>query len=215
VPLVKVLDFGISKVTGEGVDNLTKTNAAMGSALYMSPEQMQASRAVDHRTDIYALGASLHELIAGRPPFDAETLPELCAAVFTGAPTPLAEVRSDLPEGLAPVVERAYARDRAHRYPSVADFVMALAAYAPPRTTATVEQVARIGGLPIPSPANVPAQTVGKGGASRAPSPAPQQTGPTGLGSVRPVSPPSRPRSRPPRRSQPGRGLAGTCSSPG
>src|SRR5262245_32594102 len=58
-PLVKVLDFGISKVQSEGVDKLTKTSAMLGSALYMSPEQMQHTRSVDLRTDVYALGISL------------------------------------------------------------------------------------------------------------------------------------------------------------
>ena len=152
MPLVKVLDFGISKVTGEGVDKLTKTNAAMGSALYMSPEQMQATRSVDHRTDIYALGVSLYELLAGRQPFFAETLPQLCAAILTGAPTPLREARPEVPEALASVVERAYARDRERRYASVADFVVALAPFAPPRSQPIIERVARMAGLPIPEP---------------------------------------------------------------
>src|SRR5687767_13549183 len=74
-PLVKVLDFGISKVMRDSAENLTRTMTAMGSALYMSPEQMQETRSVDHRTDIYALGIVLFELLAGRQPFHAETIP--------------------------------------------------------------------------------------------------------------------------------------------
>jgi serine/threonine-protein kinase len=150
MPIVKVLDFGISKNSGNGVDNLTKTTASMGSALYMSPEQMQETRSVDHRTDIYALGISLYELLAGKQPFWADTLPQLCAAILTGIPRPLREARPDVPEPLAHVVERAYARERGNRYQSIAEFVIALAPFAPPRSQNTIERVARIGGLPLP-----------------------------------------------------------------
>ncbi len=114
-PLVKLLDFGISKTSGAAVDNLTKTSTAMGSALYMSPEQMQTTRGVDHRTDIYAMGISLYELLAGKQPFYAETLPQLCAEIFTGTPTPIRSLRADVPEELAQVMEKAYARDRVRR----------------------------------------------------------------------------------------------------
>ncbi|HEY4121174.1 MAG TPA: serine/threonine-protein kinase [Byssovorax sp.] len=147
-PLVKVLDFGISKTMGN-VENLTKTMAAMGSALYMSPEQMQQTRSVDHRTDIYALGISLYELLAGKQPFYAETLPQLCAEILTGIPTPIRQARPDVPEALAVALERAYARDRGVRYGSIAEFVVALAPWAPAPTRPTIERVARMGGIPL------------------------------------------------------------------
>jgi serine/threonine-protein kinase len=150
LPLVKVLDFGISKTTGNQVDNLTKTTASMGSALYMSPEQMQASRGVDHRTDIYALGISLYELLAGKQPFYADTLPQLCAEIFTGTPTPIRSLRQDVPEGLANVLEKAYARDRGVRFQSVGELVVALAPYAPARSQVAIESVAKMAGLPVP-----------------------------------------------------------------
>jgi serine/threonine-protein kinase len=150
-PLVKVLDFGISKMTGGGIDNLTKTTAAMGSALYMSPEQMQASRGVDHRTDIYALGISLYELLAGRQPFYADTLPQLCAEVFTGTPSPIRQLRPDLPEAFAVALEKAYARDRAQRYQTIAEFVLALAPFAPARSRTAVESVAKLAGMDVPA----------------------------------------------------------------
>jgi serine/threonine-protein kinase len=152
-PIVKVLDFGISKSGGgNAVDNLTKTTAAMGSALYMSPEQMQQTRSVDHRTDVYALGISLYELLAGKQPFYADTLPQLCAAILTGTPQPIRELRPDVSDTFAAVIERAYARDRAQRYQSVAEFVIALAPWAPPRSATTIERVARMAGLPVPEP---------------------------------------------------------------
>jgi serine/threonine-protein kinase len=123
----------------------------MGSALYMSPEQMQQTRSVDHRTDVYALGISLYELLAGKQPFYADTLPQLCAAILTGTPQPIRELRPDVSEALAAVIERAYARDRGHRYPSVAEFVIALAPWAPPRSAPVIERVARMAGLPVPA----------------------------------------------------------------
>ena len=147
-PQVKVLDFGISKVMGGQVDSLTKTTASMGSALYMSPEQMQTTRGVDHRTDIYALGISLYELLAGKQPFYADTLPQLCAEIFTGTPTPIRSIRTDVPEGLAAVLERAYARDRAFRYQSVGELVVALAPFAPTRSQVAIDSVAKMSGLP-------------------------------------------------------------------
>jgi serine/threonine-protein kinase len=151
LPIVKVLDFGISKVVESAVDNLTGTTTSMGSALYMSPEQMQQTRGVDSRTDIYALGISLYELLAGRQPFHAETLPALCAEIFTGTPTPIRALRADVPEGLAAAMEKAYARDRGLRHQTVADFVKALAPFAPPRSQATIESVVRMGGLDAPA----------------------------------------------------------------
>lgn len=154
-PLVKVLDFGISKRMGPGVENLTKTSAAMGSALYMSPEQMQETRAVDHRTDIYALGVALFELLTGTLPFMAETLPQLCAAILTGTPRPLRQFRPDAPEQLAAVVARAYERDRALRYQSVGELVVALAPYAPPRSYMVIERVARMCGVEPPALARI------------------------------------------------------------
>ncbi|AKT44203.1 serine/threonine-protein kinase [Chondromyces crocatus] len=149
-PLVKVLDFGISKVLNDRVDNLTSTTAAMGSALYMSPEQMQQTRSVDHRTDIYALGVALFELCAGRPPFYATTLPQLCAEVLTGIPTALRDLRPDLPEVFAAALAKAYARHREQRYGSVSEMVLAFAPFAPPRSLPHVERLARMGGLSAP-----------------------------------------------------------------
>jgi eukaryotic-like serine/threonine-protein kinase len=149
-PLVKVLDFGISKVIGGGDHALTKTTTAMGSALYMSPEQMQETRGVDHRTDIYSMGIALFELLAGRQPFYAETLPQLCAEVLTGVPTPMSAYRPDIPADLANRLERAYERDKNRRYQSIAEFAVALAPYAPERSRQTIERLARMGGLAPP-----------------------------------------------------------------
>src|SRR5262249_13189104 len=142
---------GISKDTRDGVPVLTKSSAALGSALYMSPEQMQRTRDADHRTDIYALGVALFELLAGKQPYYAETMPELCAAVLTGTPTPLQELRPERPDELAKVLEKAYARERGSRYQTIAEFVTALAPFAPAHSQTTIERVARMAGVAPPA----------------------------------------------------------------
>jgi serine/threonine-protein kinase len=155
--IVKVLDFGISKTQGAAVENLTKTMAAMGSALYMSPEQMRQTKSVDHRTDIYALGITLYELLAGKQPYYAETLPQLCAEILTGVPAPLRETRPDVPEDLARIIEKAYARDQQARFQTVSEFVVALAPFAPERSKSIIDRIARMGGLGSPATNSTPA----------------------------------------------------------
>ena len=92
--LVKVLDFGISKAgpSAEGEMVMTRTSVMMGSPLYMSPEQLISSKHVDARSDIWALGVILFELVTGAPPFNAETLPQLGALVLSGS-APLLHTR--------------------------------------------------------------------------------------------------------------------------
>ncbi len=112
----------------------------------------EADPAVDHRADVYALGITLYELLGGRQPFVADTLPQLCAEVLTGSPVPLRSLRADVSEQLAAVMARAYARDPAERFQSVAEFVVALAPFAPACSQTTVERVARMGGVTLPAP---------------------------------------------------------------
>ena len=89
---VKVLDFGIARVTlsepQRDATHLTKVGAVMGTVAYMSPEQALGEE-VDERTDLYALGVILHEMIAGRAPFDADTAAQILAKQITEAPPPL------------------------------------------------------------------------------------------------------------------------------
>ncbi|MBK7579553.1 MAG: protein kinase [Myxococcales bacterium] len=132
--LIKVLDFGISKsvMGGSSSDlSLTATSALIGSPLYMSPEQMHSAKNVDTRTDIWALGAILFQLLANRPPYVAESIPQLCSALLNDLPPPLSDFRPDIPPELQAVVTRALAKDREQRWQSVGDMSLALCEFAP------------------------------------------------------------------------------------
>jgi serine/threonine protein kinase len=124
-PLVKVLDFGISKQTSLGSSgkdlSLTRTASVMGSPNYMSPEQLKSSKSVDARTDIWALGVILFEVLTNRVPFEAETVTQLTAMVLQDTPRPVDELRGDVPKGLSRVIARCLEKDPALRYASVAD----------------------------------------------------------------------------------------------
>src|SRR6202042_3959121 len=112
---VKLVDFGISKVrTGEDGQgaHLTRTNSALGTPLYMSPEQARSPRDVDHRSDLYSVGAILYEMLCGRTPYtsDSGEFTEILFKIFTTEPEPLVVVSPHVPEGLAAVVHRALHR---------------------------------------------------------------------------------------------------------
>ena len=143
--VVKIVDFGISKVRVDGVEQkLTSTSDLMGSPLYMSPEQLASSRDVDARTDIWSLGIILYELLAGAPPFDGDTLPQVCAAVLVAHPTPILEKRPDLPDGLAAIVAKCLEKRADDRYADVRALADALAEFAPPHSSATLERISRL-----------------------------------------------------------------------
>ena len=134
-PQVKVLDFGISKsLPREGRSaydgTLTATRTVMGSPAYMSPEQVRDTRAVDHRSDVWSLGIILYELVAGGPPFEADTLPAVCAAIAADPPRPLSEHRPEIPPGLEAVVDCCLEKDPARRFQSVRDLAVALKPFA-------------------------------------------------------------------------------------
>jgi hypothetical protein len=151
---IKVLDFGISKTTGMGGSGsdgaMTKTSAMLGSPLYMSPEQIQSSKDVDARSDIWALGVILYELITGVAPFGGEHMAELIFAIISAQPRPMRSFRPDVPEGLERVIGRCLAKNRAERFASVAEMAGALAPFAPQRSQASLERITGVasGGAP-------------------------------------------------------------------
>lgn len=123
---VKVLDFGISKaIADSGAElHLTRTRTIVGSPLYMSPEQVRNAKRVDLRSDLWSLGVILHELLSGRPPFDGDTLPGVCARIAADPPTPLE--RTDVPDTLHEVLGRCLQKDPALRFGSALELSEAL-----------------------------------------------------------------------------------------
>ena len=142
-PCVKVLDFGISKFTDEAV-SLTGEQHALGSPLYMSPEQMKASKDVDSRSDIWALGVTLYELVAGKTPFHGDLIAVVCTRVFQEPPVPLTTYRSDAPAGFEAVIMQCLDKDRERRFPSVAALAAALVPFGPPLAALSAERVAKV-----------------------------------------------------------------------
>jgi eukaryotic-like serine/threonine-protein kinase len=147
-PCIKVLDFGISKVasvSGSGSDmGMTRTQAIMGSPLYMSPEQMASSRDVDQRADVWAIGCVLYELMTGRVPFEAETMPQLCTLILHQEPPHPRSVRAEVPDGLAEAILRCLRKDRTQRYPNVAALAMDLAGFSPDAGPRSAERISRV-----------------------------------------------------------------------
>jgi hypothetical protein len=130
-PCVKVLDFGISKIS-EGspgaTPGLTSTTTIMGTPCFMSPEQLRSTRDVDARADIWSIGAILHALLTGAPPYDGESNADVSAKIIRDAPTPIRELRSDAPPEVEAIVLRCLEKEPAARYADVAELAKALAA---------------------------------------------------------------------------------------
>jgi eukaryotic-like serine/threonine-protein kinase len=112
-PFVKLLDFGIAKLAAVADQSSTQTGAVMGTPHYMSPEQCHG-RAVDHRTDIYAMGVILYRFYAGRLPFEGETFMEVLTKQVTLKPDPPSQYAS-MPPALDKLIMRCLAKDPAER----------------------------------------------------------------------------------------------------
>ncbi len=140
--IVKLLDFGISKISFAEKGNL-KTSIIMGSPCYMSPEQLRSTATVDLRTDLWSLGATLYELLAGACPFDgAQPLADLFVSILERPAQALRERRPEIPEALAATVARLLEKDRDARFQNAGDVATALIPFAPPRARDTAERAA-------------------------------------------------------------------------
>ena len=122
---IKVMDFGIAKLLQEN-DKLTMTGAKMGTPKYMAPEQIESARDVDERTDLYAIGLTLYEMICGRTPFEEFREFELLKAQLTMKPPSMRTWRSDISSQLEAIVMKSLEKDRNNRYPNAESFQRAL-----------------------------------------------------------------------------------------
>ena len=122
-----VADFGIARaITEAGGERLTETGLAVGTAAYMSPEQAAADPRVDGRSDIYALGCVLYEMVTGEPPFRGATAQAVIARKLTDPVPPLRTVRDSVTEAVEQVVLKALARTPADRFATAGHFADAL-----------------------------------------------------------------------------------------
>lgn len=151
-PCIKVSDYGI--VDALRTDPLAPQSvresirASLETSLFddtlqcAAPEQVRG-KDVDGRTDIWALGCMLHELLTGAPLYQAESAPSLLAMIAADPPTPVRALRSDVPTGLEMVVLRCLEKDRSARYPTLGEFAAALQPFALPDARSSANRVIR------------------------------------------------------------------------
>ncbi len=212
----KILDFGIAKILRDDRPmDLTRTGVIMGTASYMSPEQAKG-QPVDPRTDVYATGSMLWEMLAGRAPFEGANVIEVLTKQMLDPLPSISEYVPDLPDGVERVLDRALRKERDERYPSAQAFLDALAALGDDGSTmveqrpapvpiglatAVMAALAVAGGVAVwlwSSPPNEPPAVTAPASESDpavtpAPAPQPEAEAPP------PPKPVDRPKKRPPR----------------
>jgi eukaryotic-like serine/threonine-protein kinase len=171
VQTIKVLDFGISKTQGlvsrtlapadcKPGSVLTDEKTIIGSLFYMSPEQMESARDVDARTDIWALGVTLWELMTGKLPFEGTSILQVYSRIAADTPLTLRDTSPHVPRELEAVIVKCLARVRDKRFSSVYEFARALVRFGSTRAVTYVERIARAAqGLDYASPDSPSAMT--------------------------------------------------------
>jgi eukaryotic-like serine/threonine-protein kinase len=130
-----VADFGVARAlpgaTGlhENDSTITHSGLTVGTPAYMSPEQALGDKFIDERTDLYSLACVLYEMLAGQPPFSADSSSSIISLKLKGKLVPLTSLRPDLPPSLDQVLARALAPEPSQRFPTAASFVDALSAF--------------------------------------------------------------------------------------
>ncbi|MFI1157060.1 protein kinase [Streptomyces sioyaensis] len=166
---IKVVDFGIAKALSEVATRLTGTGVAVGTPAYLAPEQIKGGD-TDHRTDLYAVGCLLYELLTGRPPYTGDSPFSVMHQHLTADPVPPSRLRPELPPAVDAVIVRALHKDREDRFADAAAMRTALSTAAratppPPVPTPTardpragaaapaaVASPAPPGEVPVPQP---------------------------------------------------------------
>jgi len=163
-PVVKVLDFGVSKVAGGTVSAMTRTGAVLGTVAYMAPEQLLDAKRVDARADLWSVGVILYEALSRKLPFGAVNAPGLVDAIMKAAPAPLSSHRPDVDPAFEAVVMRCLSRDPAARFATASELAAALAPFASTRSRTALEAL-RFTGPPrgAASPAQAPGKRAGSG----------------------------------------------------
>ena len=159
---VKVMDFGIARAMADASATMTQTQAVIGTAQYLSPEQARGE-VVDTRSDLYSTGCLLYELLTGRPPFEGDSAVSVAYQHVSEAPQPPSVIAPDVPEALDRIVMKALTKDRDERYSTAAEFRADLEAAA----RNGVVTAPAIGALAAPAAAAAaaePTQVLGAGG---------------------------------------------------
>jgi serine/threonine protein kinase len=150
---VKVADFGLCRApAGAGATELTQEGVTMGTPMYMSPEQVQGKE-LDHRSDLYSLGVTFYHMLAGVPPFRAETPLALALKHVRETPVDLSVHRPDLPPDLCRLVMKLIAKDPAERFPSAREMLRELSKLREAVQTATMTTAVTDENLPTVEPA--------------------------------------------------------------
>ncbi len=164
--VVKVLDFGVSKMGASGVTGtgggqpLTKTGAVIGTVAYMAPEQMLDAKRVDARADLWSVAIILHELLTRTTPFGPQNGANLVATMLTKPPVTLSSLRPDAPPALDAILARCLEREAAKRYPTAGAVAAALAPFSTARARGALDTLRRMGkptGHAAPAPKDPPA----------------------------------------------------------
>ncbi len=150
---VLVADFGVARAVSEVAEKLTATGMIVGTPTYMSPEQASGDKAIDGRSDIFALGCVLYEMLAGEPPFKGPNPQATLMRRFMGPPRPLRPM-VQIPEHIEAAIIRSLAKDPAERFATAGDFAGALAGRTVPSAA------------PAPAPTAADHTAVSSGGAA-------------------------------------------------
>ena len=152
VPILKILDFGLSKVSerknasagAPRARQMTEDGERFGTPSYMSPEQFRESGGVDIRSDIWSLGVVLFELVTGELPFEGDGIAELAANILTATPVPLRKKVPGANRVLEAVILKCLEKDRTRRYRNVAELVDELASFGGPASEPRTDRIRRL-----------------------------------------------------------------------